>query len=167
MSRNTVGRAVSAISRILKWATGAAFLLLFTLTILSIALRYVAGVAWLWVPDFSRLLFIWIVFTGAAVMYADNGHLVMDFFVNRMRPSRRRMLELVIHLSMTVFLLVLVVKGIDIAKVRMRIPFDTWSFPTGYAYLALPVNAAFMLIVDVEYLTRRIGRRRMDDEQGS
>ncbi|WP_455381242.1 TRAP transporter small permease [Salinispira pacifica] len=156
MKENAVSRIVNSVARVLRWATGISFLLLFCITILSITLRYVAGVAWLWVPDFSRLLFIWIVFTGAAVMYADNGHLVMDFFVNRMRPDRRDRLELVIHAAMIAFLLVLVVKGIDIARVRMRIPFDTWNLPTGYAYLALPVNAAFMVTVDIEYIVRRI-----------
>ena len=158
-------KAIELVMNFLAWIVGLSFLLLFVLTILSIALRYVLGVAWLWVPDFSRLLFIWIIFTGATVMYARNGHLVMDYFVNRMKANNRDLLDCVIHIAMAAFLLVLVVKGIDVTKIRMRIPFDAWEIPTGYAYLALPVNAFFMLLSDTEYIAARLFSRRVTDEQ--
>ncbi|HUX22199.1 MAG TPA: TRAP transporter small permease [Spirochaetia bacterium] len=156
---------VENLMKALRWLTGIAFLMLFVLTILNITLRYLAGVAWLWVPDFSRLLFVWIVFTGAAVMYGEKGHLLMDYFINRMKPANREVLETVIRLSMLAFLTVLIVKGIDVTKVRMRIPFDTWEIPTGYAYAALPMNALFMALSDVKELLGSLQKRRMGNEQ--
>ena len=92
------------------------------------------GVAWLWEPDFSRLLFIWIVFIGATVLYVGKGHLVVDYFLNRMQLKTRERMHFVIDLVTTLFLFVLVLKGIEVTRVRMRIPFDTWDLPTGYAY---------------------------------
>jgi len=38
---------------------GILFITLFLLNILKISLRYFWGISWLWVPDFSRLVFIW------------------------------------------------------------------------------------------------------------
>jgi TRAP-type C4-dicarboxylate transport system permease small subunit len=131
----------------LEWFVGGLFLALFLLNILRIALRYFFGVAWLWEPDFSRLLFIWIVFIGATVLYVGKGHLVVDYFLNQMQTMNRERMHFVIDLVTLIFLVVLFLKGIEVTKVRMRIPFDTWDLPTGYAYIAVPICSAIMTIV--------------------
>lgn len=131
----------------LEWFAGALFLILFLLNILRIFLRYFLGVAWLWEPDFSRLLFVWIVFIGATVLYVGKGHLVVDFFLARMQLKIRERMHFMIDLVTAIFLAVLVLKGIEVTKVRMRIPFDTWDLPTGYAYMAVPICGAIMIIV--------------------
>jgi len=143
----------------LEWFTGTLFLALFLLNILRIFLRYFLGVAWLWEPDFSRLLFIWIVFIGATVLYVGNCHLMVDLFLTRMKPKPRERMHFTIDLVTTIFLVVLVLKGIEVTKVRMRIPFDTWDLPTGYAYMAVPICGAIMTAVTLvrmgEYLFDR------------
>jgi TRAP-type C4-dicarboxylate transport system permease small subunit len=145
----------------LEWVTGTLFLALFLLNILRIFLRYFLGVAWLWEPDFSRLLFIWIVFIGATVLYVGKGHLVVDYFLNRMKSKTRKRMHFVIDLVTAVFLVTLVLNGIEVTRVRMRIPFDTWDLPTGYAYAAVPICGAIMVAVTLarmaEYL---LGRRK-------
>jgi len=143
----------------LEWVAGSLFLALFLLNILRIFSRYFLGVAWLWEPDFSRLLFIWVVFIGATVLYAGKSHLVVDYFLNRMQPKNREGMHFMIDLVTLIFLVALVLKGIEVTKVRMRIPFDTWDLPTGYAYVAVPICGAIMIIVTLfrmaEYLFER------------
>ena len=156
--KSRIVRAVGS----LEWFAGTLFLALFFLNILRIFLRYFLGVAWLWEPDFSRLLFIWIVFIGATVLYVGKGHLVVDFFLARMQPKIRERMHFMIDLVSAIFLAALVLKGIEVTKVRMRIPFDTWDLPTGYAYMAVPICSAIMIIVTLirmaEYLYE--GRER-------
>jgi TRAP-type C4-dicarboxylate transport system permease small subunit len=143
----------------LEWFVGGLFLVLFLLNILRIVLRYLWGVAWLWEPDFSRLLFIWIVFIGATVLYVGKGHLAVDYFLNRMSSQNRERTHFIIDLVTIVFLAVLFIKGIEVTKVRMGIPFDTWDLPTGYAYIAVPICSAIMAMVTfvrmAEYLFKR------------
>lgn len=134
---------------VLEGVAGVIFLILFSLGIVRIAMRYLAGAAWIWLPDFSRLLFIWVVFIGASVLVARNEHLVMDFFVARMKPAAARKLGMVIRFCELAFFAVMLVGGVRIVEVRMRIPFDTWDFPTGWAYLAVPVCAVFMIVFSV------------------
>jgi TRAP-type C4-dicarboxylate transport system permease small subunit len=144
----------------LEWFTGTLFLALFLLNILRIFLRYFLGVAWLWEPDFSRLLFIWIVFIGTTVLYVGKGHLMVDFFLTRMQPKTRERMHLMIDLMTVIFLGVLVLKGIEVTKVRMRIPFDTWDLPTGYAYMAVPICGAVMIIVTLVRMAEYLFERR-------
>jgi TRAP-type C4-dicarboxylate transport system permease small subunit len=144
----------------LEWFTGTLFLVLFVLNILRIFLRYFLGVAWLWEPDFSRLLFIWIVFIGATVLYVRKGHLMVDFFLTRMKSKTRERLHLMIDLMTTIFLAILVLKGIEVTKVRMRIPFDTWDLPTGYAYMAVPICSVIMILVTLIRMAGYLSHRR-------
>ena len=144
----------------LEWVAGTLFLALFLLNILRIFSRYFLGVAWLWEPDFSRLLFIWVVFIGATVLYVGKSHLVVDYFLHRMQPKTRERMHFVIDLTTTVFLVVLFLKGIEVTKVRMRIPFDTWDLPTGYAYVAVPICGAIMIIVSLVRMAEYLFERR-------
>ena len=144
----------------LEWVAGTLFLTLFFLNILRIFLMYFLGVAWLWEPDFSRLLFIWIVFVGATVLYVGKGHLVVDYFLNRMQPKTRERMHFMIDLMTAIFLVALVLKGIEVTKVRMRIPFDTWDLPTGYAYVAVPICGAIMIMVTLLRMSDFLQDRR-------
>jgi len=154
--KSWIVRAVGSLERF----TGTLFLALFLLNILRIFLRYFLGVAWLWEPDFSRLLFIWIVFIGATVLYVAKGHLVVDYFLNRMQPKNRERMHFMIDLMTAIFLAVLVLKGIQVTKVRMRIPFDTWDLPTGYAYVAVPICGAIMIILTLVRMAEYLFERR-------
>jgi len=144
----------------IEWLVGILFVALFLLNILRIGLRYFWGVSWLWVPDFSRLIFIWAIFLGASVLYARREHLEMDFFVNKMKESMWEKLSLFIDLSMTIFFIILIFEGFKISKIRMRIPFDMWDIPTGYAYAAVPICSALMFIMTINKLINDFIKRR-------
>jgi len=153
--RSWIERARGGLERFV----GILFLILFVLNLLRIVLRYLWGIAWLWEPDLSRLVFIWIVFLGATVLYSTKGHLGVDYFLNRMKPRTREKIDFLIDGMTVLFLTILVLKGIEVTKVRMRIPFDTWDLPTGYAYMAVPFCAAIMIGVTwaraISSLTKR------------
>lgn len=130
---------------IVQISAGLFFVMLFGVNILQILLRNFVGITWFWIPGFSRLVFIWTVFLGTAALYATDDHLLMDFFVNKMRPETRRRLDIFINLVFFVFLVCLIVYGLMVFKVRMNVPYTSWNFPTGYAYLAVPVCGVLML----------------------
>jgi TRAP-type C4-dicarboxylate transport system permease small subunit len=127
----------------------------FLVNLLRILLRNVLGINWFWIDGFSRLAFIWTVFLGATSLYATDDHLVMDFFVGRMKPAARRRLALLIHSVFLLFTLVLVYYGFLVFKNRLRIPYTYWNVPTGYAYLAVPACALVMFAFCLRKLRRR------------
>ncbi len=139
-------RIVHKTAAALQTIVGTMFLLLFALSILQIVLRYVAGIAWLWLPDVSRLLFVWVVFIGASVLVARNEHLLMDFFSAKLEGAAARRLGVTIQLAQIAFFAIMVVAGIRITRVRMRIPYDTIDLPSGWAYMAVPVCGAIMIL---------------------
>ena len=144
---------------LLEYLLAAGFMALFAVTILNIVLRNVAGIAWLWIPAFSRFVFIWVVFLGIAAATRRNEHLVVDLLERRLTGRRRRGLLIAIHGALLPFYTMLLYYGANVAKVRMRIPFDTWRFPTGWAYLAVPVAAALLLVFTIERLVTLASER--------
>lgn len=121
------------------------FISLFLVIVLNIVLRNVFGATWLWIPGISRLLFIWTIFIATAVLYERRDHLVMDFFVTKMKTNSRIKLELVINIVLLAFFILLIIYGFKVTKVRVGIPFETWNLSTAYAYVAAPVSGIIML----------------------
>ncbi len=145
-------KTIEVLHRILTVLAGLLFGSLFLVTVLNITLRNLGGIAWLWIPGMMKFLFIWTVFIGTAVLYHRDDHLIMDYFVARLAPAKRRILDIVSNAVFLLFLLVLIVYGYQIVRVRMGIPFETWNFPTGYAYAAAPVTALLMVIICINKL---------------
>jgi TRAP-type C4-dicarboxylate transport system permease small subunit len=142
---------------ILTLLTGYLFLAVLLITASNIMLRNVLGVSWLFMNGLQRLLFIWMVFTGTSVLYYRNEHLMMDFFSGKFSKKMARFIDTTQNIMFIVFVVILIIYGIQITRVRMTIPFETWDFPTGYAYMAVPVNAVVMGLFCVEKLIKTIG----------
>jgi TRAP-type C4-dicarboxylate transport system permease small subunit len=145
---------------VLERLAGATFCGLFLVTVFNITLRNLGGVTWLWIPGMSRLLFIWTVFLGTAVLYERDDHLIMDFFVNKMGVPKRAKLDLIINSIFLVFLVLLIIYGLMVVRVRMNISFETWKFPTAYAFLAAPVSGTLMIFFCINKLRKLLKRRR-------
>lgn len=138
--------------RLIQFLAGALFTTVFLVSLMRILLRNLGGITWFWIDGFSRLTFIWTVFLGATALYATNDHLMMPYFVARMKPQTKKRLDILINLAFLVLATVLVTYGTLVFKVRMRIPYTAWNFPTGYAYLAAPVCGLLMILFCVHKL---------------
>lgn len=147
---------IAKLMLVAKWVAAALFMGVFGLNVVQVTLRYLIGTTWLWVPDLLRLMFVWMVFLGASVLYEMGGHLAVDFLVLRLPPRHRRVVAVVVESAAIAFFIILIFKGIEIAEKRMRVPFDTWDIPTGYAYAAIVVAAALMLLIGVDRLIDQI-----------
>jgi len=126
---------------------GVLFISLFFANILNITARYLFGISYIWIPDLSRILFIWTVFLGGTAAYIKKQHLIIDFVKNRFRGTMLRTSDDLLNLIMAGFFALLVVKGIRITVNRMNIPYDSWeAVPTGVAYIAVPIAGIIMFL---------------------
>lgn len=133
--------------------TGVLFLVIFSVNVLNIAARYVFGISYIWIPDLSRILFIWMIFLGGAAAYINRQHLMIDLLRARLRGRALRANDGIISLGMAGLFVLLIVKGARITAARMNIPYDSWDIvPTAVAYVAVPVAGAIMLLATVSRL---------------
>jgi TRAP-type C4-dicarboxylate transport system permease small subunit len=157
MFSNILKKIVSIMTRI----TGFLFFVVLLVTVTNILLRNVLSVSWLFMSGLLRLSFIWMVFTGTAVLYYNNDHLIMDFFSGKFSVKWHKIVDVFEQILFLLFCAVLVFYGIQVTKVRMGIPFETWKVPTGYAFVAVPVNGFIMALFSIEKLMKM--RSNSDD----
>jgi len=132
---------------------GILFLALFFANINQILNRYLFGISLLWIPDLSRMLFVWMVFLGGSTAYIRKQHLMIDFVKNKFSQKALKRTDALIDVGMLAFLILLIIKGIRITLVRLNIPYDAWEVPTAIAYVAVPVACLIMLLAT---LSRRL-----------
>ena len=150
--------------RILSAAIGAGLIAIFLLNLYQVGGRYLFGVGEIWIPDLTRLVFIWMVFLGTALMHQRKRHLVIDVVLLKFPGPARRMAEALIGIGMLGLAGVMAVVGWRIMQIRMDIPYTGLEIPTGYAYLAVPVAAVLIALTSLVNLWEwvRTGKRRGD-----
>ena len=147
-----LSRGLDALARVLWCALGAILIAIFSLNLYQVGGRYLFGVGAVWIPDLTRLLFIWMVFLGTALMHQRKRHLVIDVLLLKFPGPARRTAEALIGIGMLGLTGVMVVAGWRIMQIRMDIPYTGLEIPTGYAYLAVPVAATLMALTTVANL---------------
>jgi TRAP-type transport system small permease protein len=144
---------------------GGILIVIFFLNLYQVGGRYLFGVGAIWIPDLTRLLFIWMVFLGTVLMHQRKRHLVIDFLLLKFPRFVRRVIEAAISGGMLALAGVMTVVGWRIMQIRMDIPYTGLEIPTGYAYLAVPVAGALMAMTDLYELTAMVRGRRGEGER--
>ena len=150
----------SGLDAMLSGAIGTALMAIFLLNVYQVGGRYLFGVGAVWIPDVTRLLMIWMVFLGTALLHLRGRHLVIDFIQVRLPARTRRATELAITVAMLGMACILLRAGWSIMQIRMDIPYTGWEVPTGYAYLAVPVGALLIGLTSVANVWEWWGRSK-------
>ena len=77
------------------------------LVFLNVVLRYVFNSGITWAEEFSRFLFVWVVFLGAIGALKDNNHLGFSSLVQAMPPTIKKIFFIVSQTLMVICLWVL------------------------------------------------------------
>ncbi len=151
-----MNRLFAILDKSIYYAIGSAFLFLFILNSVQIILRSFTSYSLLWSVDLSKLIIVWIVFMGATIAVYRHDHLLIEF-IKKMFPAKVEItIDLFTRCLLLTFFVVLIVTGIEVTQVRMGIPYTILGWPTGYAYLAVPVSGCFMVVFTLEKIYRLI-----------
>ena len=138
------------LSAILATITGVLLVGVLGISMANILLRNVFSVSWLVLDVFSKLMFVWMVFIGTSVVYYHADHLKMDFFSMKFSPRAKKVFDYVFLTVSMALLLVMLVYGIEISRVRMSIPFESYKgIPTGFLFASLPVCSILMILFTI------------------
>lgn len=150
-------RWILAIDRVVTgaiWAIAAALMgIVASLGLYQVLVRFVFNQPSPWTEEVIGRLLIWMVALGVVVAFRQGAMVSVDLMLRMSRGSLRGMVRLVILASSLFFLGVVAWVGVDLA---WRVRFQTFAalpISISWAYLALPVGAAFsMLAVLANYL---------------
>lgn len=101
-----------------------------------------------WADELARMLFIWLVFVGAAAAFTRYEHIAVDFLVRRLRPRAAHALYLLQHLIIA-GLMGVVLWGGYLVMSRSTGRTALLGVPWNLINLALVLCAAFILAVSL------------------
>ena len=131
---------------------GISFLLL-AMTILvaiSIFLRYVLNIGFVWVEELVRFIFVYLTFCGAAVALKKKANIKIDVFVKYLPFKMQKVVAIIINFGIAAFSLILLITGLQLIKRVGYVTSAGLRISIGCVYVAIPLGAGAMLIVIVK-----------------
>jgi len=101
-----------------------------------------------WTEELATILLMWVALLGASVAFYRRGHLGVDYFINKLGPQKKTLVELVVYLVIAFFAIIMIYGGYRIVSFTLLTGqlSATLQVKMGYVYLVLPISGPSLLI---------------------
>ena len=123
----------------------------FLILIAEVFLRYVIGSSMEGTDEISRLLLVWMTFTGIGLVILERKEIFARVFTQKLSPQARKNWSRFIDLLVLAFNIFLVIFGLQMTHFSWDIKTESLELPFSYFYVSIPLGA----ILAVYYLVRR------------
>lgn len=148
-------RQMNTLRTILTWLlnllAGASFLVMVVLTCWQVFTRYILGSPSSWSEELVSYMFAWMSLLGASIVTSERGHMNIPILVDMAGPVGKKPLLCLGEVIAFLFsLVILVLGGVQIAKLAMGQMTSSLGVPIGVFYVVLPLcgvlNMLFTLL---------------------
>ena len=137
------------------------------ITLAAVWWRYVLNAPLAWPEQVSRILFVWITFVGAAVLYRERLHVAIDMFMAPLPRAARRAVGWVIELLILAFNFVLLLYGLKLSVDTLDQTFGALDITPASFYVAAPVAAGMMILYFLERISTSSRRASIEVRAGA
>lgn len=117
---------------------GGAILAIVLITIAAVWYRYVLNDPLSWTEQVCRILFVWSVFAGAAILYRRMLHIAIDMFLLMLPPPAQRIIVGINHVLMLFVGVMMVIFGGQISIETLDQTFGALEITPASFYAAAP-----------------------------
>lgn len=114
--------------------------------LLQVIFRFVVHVPFPWSEELARYMMIWMGMVGAFVALRQGRHIGVSFLVDRLPPSWKAWITILVQLATVAFLSIVVRYGIALAIFNRSQLSPAMQIPMIIPYMAIPVGAALMVL---------------------
>lgn len=140
----------NAVTEVAKFALGLCVAAIVLITLAAVWWRYVVNAPIAWIEQVSNILFIWITFIGAAVLYRQKLHIGVDMFIEMLKGRARQVMFWVIEVANLVFIIVLFVYSLKLSIDVLPDTYGALDISPAFFYFAAPVSCAMMMLYFIE-----------------
>jgi TRAP-type C4-dicarboxylate transport system permease small subunit len=130
---------------LLEWVAGSILFVLLAVGVLQVTSRYTGLMFVPWTEEVARLLFVWVVWIGAAAAVFRGSHIRFDFLIERLPKSMQVGIGTLVTLGLAGFLSLLVYQSYEIVRSTSS-TFITINLSVKYTYLSVVVGSSLMLV---------------------
>jgi TRAP-type C4-dicarboxylate transport system permease small subunit len=145
-------RLCDLVTEVAKALLGVCVALIVLITLAAVWWRYVLASPIAWIEQVSNILFIWITFVGAAVLYRQKLHIGVDMLLEALRGRPKTALFWTIELANLGFILVLFVYSMKLSIDVLPNTYGALDITPAWFYFSAPVACAMMALYFVEKL---------------
>ena len=117
-----------------------------------------------WSEEFSRYVFIWIVFIGGAWAVSKDGHFRMDFLLSITKGTIKKIIMGLSYICMLIFAGLLVVYGTRLVNSVMTQTSPALHISMSIPYAALPVSGVLIILHTIELLWTNQQSKTVNEE---
>lgn len=120
----------------------------------GVIMRYVFNSPQAWVEEVARYTIIWGVFLGFGMALRHNQHIQVDILYDKLKPSMKRILDIVATVISIIFCSMYTYYGIVLVEARFHsgmVSLDV-GIPMWIVYLILPLSGLLFLLRFIERL---------------
>lgn len=153
--RATVARSKNFLHRGLEIALIGIFTALTLDVLWGVFSRHVMGRQSGFTEELAIYLLVWLSLLGAALTYAEHGHLGVDYFVKKLDDDAQKVAEVVVELLVIAFSASAMVYGGTVLVTETLASGQlspALGVEVGYMYLAVPLSGIFFIIFSLEHL---------------
>ena len=125
----------------------------------QVVCRYLLETSLTWSEEASRYLMVWITFLGGSIAFKRGMHTGFDALVRSLSSGARRAARLVTLFTIAAFLVIVGLKGTQLALFNMAQRSPAMKLPMGIVYLAIPAGCLFMLVHAAKQLLDLLWKR--------
>ena len=155
------------ITRVAKVFIGALVGAIVAITLAAVWWRYVLNAPLAWPEQVSRIMFVWVTFVGAAVLYRDRLHVAIDMFMAPLPRAGRRGVGWAIELLILAFNLILFFYGLKLSVDTLDQTFGALDITPASFYFAAPVAAGMMILYFIERIATPERRATIEVRAGA
>lgn len=135
------------VDKTIHWLSIVAMSFMLFLTFANVIGRYVFSHSIIFSEEVSRILFVWVVFLGAAIIIKDNGHVSVDLLSSKLQgKASGKVLDIIIGIAGFLFIGIVFAGGLVLAGTMNMYSSATLGIPMGYVYWAIPIGSGIMFI---------------------
>lgn len=123
----------------------------------GVFMRYVLNNSPRWTDEISIFCMIWFSLVGAAVALKENRHIRIQFWEAFLPPKVMKILELVVHMIVLVFLCWFLTQAISLTRLTGATRLTGSGIPLKFEYMAEPVAVVLMIIAAIGRIGEIIG----------
>lgn len=140
--------------KLLEWLCAILFAALVVIVVWQVFSRQVLHNPSAWSEEASRMVFVWLGLTAAALVFADRGHIAVDFGARKFPPGAQKIIAMAVQVVIIVFALWLLVYGGIVAGMgAWNQQLAALSFLSlGQMYMIMPISGVLITIFSLANL---------------
>ena len=113
----------------------------FLILIVEVVFRYILGSSMEWTDEVSRILLVWMTFSGMAWVIRDRKEIICEAFGGKLPVRVQRYWALGVDILVAAFNLFLLVYGIKMTRFSWDIHTESLELPFSLFYVSIPIGS--------------------------